>query len=199
MKTEIEAKFLALDHELIRRELKDAGAVCEQPMRLMRRVTFDSPAMKQKGGWIRVRDEGHRVTMTYKQVDKLEVDGVQEIEVTVSDFDSMVAIMRESGLGGNSFQESRRETWRLDDAEIELDEWPWLQPFIELEGASEDALRGVASKLGLKWEDAKFGDVMVAYRVQYPHLTYDDTVGNLAEVRFDTPLPDLLKPAEFVA
>ena len=199
MKTEIEAKFLALDHKVIRRKLKDMGAVREQPMRLMRRVTFDSPTMKQKGGWIRVRDEGHRATMTYKQVDKLEVDGVQEIEVTVSDFDSMVAIMRESGLGGNSFQESRRETWRLDDVEIELDEWPWLRPFIELEGVSEEALRSVAAKLGLKWEDAKFGDVMVAYRAQYSHLTYHDTVGNLPEVRFDMPLPDLLKPTSPVA
>jgi adenylate cyclase class 2 len=199
MKTEIEAKFLDVNHDAVRRKLKEAGALCEQPMRLMRRVTFDSPVMKQKGGWIRVRDEGHRVTMTYKQVDKLEVDGVQEIEVTVSDFDGTVAIMRESGLGGNSFQESKRETWRIDDVEIELDEWPWLKPYIELEGASEEALHDVAAKLGLKWKDAKFGDVMVAYRAQYTHLTYHDTVGNLAEVRFDAPLPDLLKPAAPVA
>ena len=41
--------------------------------------------------------------------------------------------------------------------------------------------------------EAKFGDVMVTYRAQYPHLTEKDTVGNLPEVKFDAPLPGLLK------
>lgn len=50
-----------------------------------------------------------------------------------------------------------------------------------------------AIKLGLGWDNAVFGDVMAAYRVQYPHLTMKDTVGNLPEVKFGDPLPDLLK------
>lgn len=197
MKTEIEAKFLAVDHGDIREKLRTLGAILEEPMRLMRRVTFDSKVMKQKGGWIRVRDEGKQATMTYKQVDRLAVDGVQEIEVEVSDFEAMVAIMRESGLDGGSFQESKRESWKLDGVKIELDEWPWLQPYIELEGEHEDALRAVAENLELHWDNAKFGDVMSAYRAQYPHLDNEDTIGNLPEVRFDMPLPDLLDPKRY--
>jgi uncharacterized protein (DUF934 family) len=59
MQTEIEAKFLSSNHDEIRGKLQALGAVCEQPMRLMRRVTIDTPAMKAKNGWLRVRDEGH--------------------------------------------------------------------------------------------------------------------------------------------
>jgi adenylate cyclase class 2 len=131
--------------------------------------------------------------MTYKQIDSLTLDGVKEIEVTVSDFDQTVALLAAAGLRQGSFQESKRETWQLNDVEIVLDEWPWLKPYIEIEGPSEQKVRDVAVQLDLDWSDALFGDVMVAYRAEYHHLTERDTVGNLAEVRFSDPLPGLLQ------
>ncbi|MEO6761085.1 MAG: class IV adenylate cyclase [Candidatus Saccharimonadales bacterium] len=193
MQKEIEAKFLDVDFDDVRKKLEAAGAVCLTPMRLMRRVTFDSAEMKARNGWVRVRDEGDRVTVTYKQVDELSVDGVFEVETIVEDFDAMVDIFKQTGIADGSFQESKRETWELDKAEIVLDEWPWLKPYIEIEGKTEEAIREVAKKLDFDWDQAKFGDVMVAYRQQYPHLKYEDTVGNLAEVRFGMPMPDLFK------
>lgn len=194
MDTEIEAKFLDVDHDDIRDKLELLGAECEQPMRLMRRVTIDTPEMKSKDAFLRVRDEGHRVTMTYKQFDELTVDGTKEIEVTVGDFDKTIQLLATAGLPYGSFQESKRETWRYGDVEIVLDEWPWLKPYIEIEGRSESILREVAIELDLNWDDAVFGDVMAAYRVQYPHLSEKDTVGNIPVVAFGDPLPDLLKP-----
>lgn len=64
----------------------------------------------------------------------------------------------------------------------------------EIEGKSEAAIRAVAKKLGLDDTRAQFGDVMVAYRAEYPHLKYGDTVGNLPEVKFGVSLPDMFKP-----
>lgn len=194
MNSEIEAKFLAIDHDVMRKKLNELGAVCEQPMRLMRRAIIDNEHMTNgKDSYLRVRDEGDKVTMTYKRFDELSVDGAKEIEVIVSDFDDTVRILAEAGLAYRSLQESRRETWRLGGVEIVLDEWPWLRSYIEIEGDSESSLREAASKLGLSWNDAVFGDVMVAYRAEYPHLKMTDTVGNLPEVRFADPLPELLQ------
>lgn len=192
MNAEIEAKFLDIDHDQIRDKLRILGAECEQPMRLMRRVTIDNADMKSKDAFVRVRDEGHRVTMTYKQFDTLSVDGAKEIEIIVSDFDKAVQLLAAAGLPHGSFQESKRETWCYGDVEIVLDEWPWLKPYIEIESHSEAILREIAIELDLDWNDAVFGDVMVAYRAEYPHLSEKDTVGNLASVKFDDPLPDLL-------
>jgi len=93
-----------------------------------------------------------------------------------------------------SFQESRRETWEFDGATIELDEWPWLDPYVEIEGLREEDVKGAAKKLGLEWDNAIFGDVMAAYRTQYPHLRPQDTVGSLAEVKFGGEPPEFLKP-----
>jgi len=194
MKSEIEVKFLNVNHDEIRSKLRELGAECERPMRLLRRVTIETPELLAKNGFIRVRDEGHRVTVTYKQFDSLSVDGAKEIEIIVNNFEDTVALFDAAGLGHSSFQESKRETWKLGTTEIVLDEWPWLKPYIEIEGESEDELRGVAMKLGLDWTNAAFGDVMVAYRAQYPYLTDRQTVGRIPEVKFSDPLPDLLKP-----
>lgn len=74
-----------------------------------------------------------------------------------------------------------------------LDEWPWLDPYIEIEASAEAEIKSAASQLGLTWSDAVFGDVMVAYRAQYPYLTENQTVGKLPEVLFEAPFPEILK------
>ena len=197
MNTEIEAKFLHVNHEEIRVKLKDAGFVCITPMRLMRRAIIDYADRRLQVGvpnsYIRVRDEGDKVTLTYKQFEALSIDGAKEIEVTTSSFEDTVKIFTEVGLEVVSLQESKRETWKHDTCEVVLDEWPWLDPYIEIEAATETEVRDVASKLSLDWSEAKFGDVMVAYRDQYPYLNETQTVGKVPEVLFDAPLPDLLK------
>lgn len=195
MNTEIEAKFLNVDHDELREKMTALGAECEQPMRLMRRMTFDNSSMKAKGAFVRVRDEGHRIVMTYKQFDDLTIHGTKEIELVVDNFDNAIAFMNaiDDNWLRTSFQESRRETWRLGNVEVVLDEWPWLKPYIEIEGPSVDDVTATADKLGLDMGHAVHGDVMSAYRAQYPHLGEHDTVGNLPEVRFDTSLPDMFQ------
>ena len=132
------------------------------------------------------------MTITYKQFTELSVDGAREIEIIVSDFNSAVALFDAAGLEHTSYQESKRETWLHDDVEVVLDVWPWLDPYIEIEGPNVEAVQKVAQSLGLTWEDAVFGDVMAAYRQQYPHLSITDTVASLPEVKFEDPLPELL-------
>lgn len=193
MKNEIEAKFVNINIDDIRSRLTELGAILIQPMRDMQRVTIDTPELKKKDAFVRIRNEGDKTTITYKQFNSLSIDGVKEVEITVDDFDTAVTLFKEAGLAYGSLQESRRETWKLDEVEIVIDEWPWLSPYIEIEAPSEDLVISTSEKLGFNWVDAIFGDVMAAYRAQYPHLGLNDTVGNLPEVRFGDPLPDLLK------
>lgn len=192
MNTEFEVKFVDVNHDDIRKKLKELGAKLEQPMRLMKRAIIETEGLRAKDAFIRVRDEGDKITLTYKQFKEHFVDGAKEHEVVVSDFQTTVDLLSSAGLPYHSLQESKRETWKLDNAEIVLDEWPWLNPYIEIEGSSEDHVKKTSDKLGFSWSEAVFGDVMAAYRVQYPHLTVKDTVGDIPEVKFDDPLPDLL-------
>ena len=154
MKTEIEVKFLDVDFDLLREKLKQLGATCEMPMRLMRRAIIQPPELHARHAFVRVRDEGDKVTLTYKQVDEDSLTGAKEIEVTVGNFEDTVALLEEAGLKQKSFQESRRETWHLNGVEIVLDEWPWLKPYIEIEGPTEASVKELAAKLGFDWNDA---------------------------------------------
>jgi adenylate cyclase class 2 len=76
-----------------------------------------------------------------------------------------------------------------------LDEWPWLNPYIEIEGESEDAVRRTAKLLGLDWNKALFGGVANAYLQQYPHIGeagIDEINQHWPIIRFQDEVPKLL-------
>lgn len=192
MKTEIEVKFCQVDIDDVRARLEAAGAHLEQPMRLMRRQVFYL-VDRTRDAYVRVRDEGDKVTMTYKQFDDISLHGAKEVEVTISNFEDGKTILERSGLVPKSYQETRRETWRLDDAEVVIDEWPWLKPFIEIEGPSEASVRAAAHKLGFDWNDAVFGAATEAYRQQYTDLPDGFIMDDVPEIRFDAEVPARLR------
>lgn len=191
MKTEIEVKFCDIDLDGTREILARAGAVCEQPMRLMRRIIIETETLARRHGFVRVRDEGNRTTLTYKQFDEASLTGAREIEVTVSDFDATVALLEQVDLVHKSFQESRRETWKLGDVEVVIDEWPHLNAYIEIEGESEEGVKRAAEKLGFGWADAVFGSVTEVYQHQYPNGSARELV-NMPRIAFDEPLPEVI-------
>lgn len=194
MKTEIEVKFCKVDIDDTRARLQKAGANCVQPMRLMRRQVFHLVGPdKNDYAYLRVRDEGDKTTMTYKQFADQSLHGASEAEVVVSDFAATCEILLQSGLQLKSYQETKRETWQVDGVEIVIDLWPWLEPFIEIEGPSEDAVKQTAAKLGFDWSQAVFGSCTAAYRLSYPNLPSDMTMDDVPEIRFDLPLPSRLK------
>lgn len=197
MKTEIEVKFVDVVIDDIRAQLEDVGAICEQPMRLMRRVLIEEEHHAAERSFIRIRDEGDKITLCFKRRTlpdaETTINSVHELETTVGDFDTTVKIFQEAGWDYITYQESRRETWHLDDVEVVIDEWPWLQPMIEIEGSSEEAVRAAASKLGFDWQTAVFGSVDVVYHRDYPNMTVRGII-DIKEARFGDPVPAAFKP-----
>ena len=196
MNTEIEAKFADINHDEMRKTLSAVGAKCAQPKRMMKRVVFHNDEMNAKDAFVRVRNEGHRTTMTYKQFDGANVDSAKELEVVVSDFDTTVAILEKLGHTFDAYQESYRENWEIDDVEISLDEWPWLNPYMEIEGPSENQITAVAATLSLNWDEAIFGGVDDVYLHQYPFIGKEGA--NIInrkwpEIRFGAELPELIR------
>ncbi|HVW23154.1 MAG TPA: class IV adenylate cyclase [Candidatus Saccharimonadales bacterium] len=196
MPAEIEAKFLNVDIEDIRARLKAAGAKLEQPMRLMRRDLFDHADDRYKNGGyqerLRIRDEGGKIAINYKRAGE-DSPYAHELESTIDSYENMKQILEAVGLKSISYQETKRETWLLDETEVVIDEWPWLKPYIEIEGPSEEAIKAVAAKIGFSWEEAKYGSVDTAYRAEYPKMDEDDSISEVAIVKFDLPLPTYLK------
>jgi adenylate cyclase class 2 len=181
---EIECKFLDIDAEGLERQLKDLGAE-RRFSRLFRRYVFDYPDLRlnAESAWLRVRDEGDRVTMSFKQ--RLGVkpggndDGMKEIEVTVSDFEKMAALLEAIGMKPKFYEENRRTAYELDGVEVVIDEWPLIPPYVEIEGPSWEEVDEVAGKLGYEPSDKVICSTMQVYEKygisesDYRILTFD--------------------------
>lgn len=192
MQTEIEVKFLDIDIAEMRERLKSAGAHLEQPMRDMRRALIEQPHHAKENSFIRVRDEGDKITLAFKRradAAASKIDSVTEIEVQVSSFEDTVELLREAGWDYKTFQESKRETWTLDGAEVVIDEWPWVKPYIEIEAINEATVRSVAERLGLNWDDVTYGHIDSVYESEYIFAEGFRGVIDLKEVRFSNSVP----------
>lgn len=174
MQIEYEAKFADVEKGEMRRRLEAVGATLAKPEFLQKRVVFFLPKGHEiAGGWARVRDEGDRITMSLKIVDGDKIENQKEICLTVDSFEQAELMLAMLGCRKKSYQETKRELWRLDDTEITLDEWPFLEPFVEIEGESEEAVKRAADKLELDYGQALFGAVDILCMRKYPHLTAD--------------------------
>jgi len=174
MNIEYEATFPDVDKEEMRRILEKAGATLVRPEFLQKRVVFAFPEGHEiAGGWMRVRDEGDKITMSLKIVDGDKIENQKEICLTVDSFDQAELLLTTLGCKKKSYQETKRELWMMGGTEITIDEWPFLRPFLEIEGKSEESVKQVTEKIGLDYAGALFGAVDIIYMRQYPHLTFD--------------------------
>jgi len=123
MQTEVEAKFPNIEPSSFRSILTQLGAIQEYPEILMRRRNFDydDHRLEKIGGWIRVRDEGDKVTLTYKQLSDRTLHGTKEIEVVVNDFDKTCDLLISIGMISKAYQETKREKWKFGNVEITID------------------------------------------------------------------------------
>jgi len=159
MDIEYEAKFYPADKEKLRKKLEKLGAKLAHPERKMRRAIADIHANPQlKFDYIRVRDEGGLIRLSAKihAEEGGRMADQKEVDVEVSDYDKTVRILEAAGLVFNRYQETLRETWEYEEAEVEIDTWPGLLPRLEIEADSEDKVRVVSDKLELDWSKKFF-------------------------------------------
>lgn len=164
MDIEYEATFPNIDKNAIRNALKKIGAKRVHPEFLQKRVVFYLPKGHEiEGGWVRVRQEYDKITTSLKIVNGEKITDQKEACVTVNDFDQAVALLEGVGCIKKSYQENKREKWSYDEVEITINEWPFLESFVEVEGKSEDAVEKVSSLLCFDYAQAVFGstDVLI--------------------------------------
>jgi adenylate cyclase class 2 len=98
--------------------------------------------------WVRLRDTGKEVTLTVKEIAHDGIDGTSEVEIVVSDFDATNLLLPKLGFKPKSYQENRRTSFILAGARLEIDHWPLIDPYLEIEGDSREQVIEVANLLG---------------------------------------------------
>src|SRR4051812_1729862 len=110
MPIEYEAKFCPVEIDDVRQRLTKVEAILERPEYEQRRFVFDlRDSTPEHRSFIRVRDEGDKITLTFKTFAGAKIHDQKELEVTVDDFDTAVEIVKAMGLIPAAYEESRRE------------------------------------------------------------------------------------------
>lgn len=160
MQIEHELKFLVPEPTTVLERLTLQGGTLAAPRKLLRRCVFFIPGSPHED-FIRLRDEGERVTLTYKRVTR---DGVLEEEERVESFEVTRNLLQHMRLIFSSYQENFRTTYTLGSAMITLDEWPGIPPFLEIEAPDHTTLLQAAASLELDPQQGMVGAVSVVYR-----------------------------------
>jgi adenylate cyclase class 2 len=165
MNSEIEATFTDVNPEEVRAKLKVLHAEQIYPERLMRRQIFDYPDLRldQKAAWVRLRDEGDKITLAYKERSDETIGGMKEVELVVDGFEETKSFLEAVGLTSKAYQESKRELWFINACHVTIDLWPWLNPLVEIEGPSEELVRQASDELGFDWSKALFDSADSVY------------------------------------
>lgn len=162
MPIEYEAKVLDIDPDAVKGRILAAGARQIAAGRLMRRYVYDI-VPGDMSRWVRLRDTGTETTLCAKEIRSDAIDGTIEVETLVGDFSAASELLGMLGFTPKSYQENRRTSFALGSVRLELDEWPLIPPYLEIEGeAKKDVLR-VADLLGYAEDQLTGENTMKVY------------------------------------
>lgn len=177
MHTEYEVRFLEIDVVAIKKKLDELGAELQWDLLQKRYVYNFIP--KVEGKWIRLRTNGDKTTLTIKNIVSSEIDGTQELEIEVDSFERTNLILKELGYEPKGYQENRRCQYILNGVEIDIDYWPLIPTYLEIEGPSEGAVYNTIEALGLNREEVITKDVTSIY------LDYGHDVESIYELKLE--------------
>lgn len=108
--------------------------------------------------WVRVRETNGKTTVTIKHIlnpnmQKDNQKGIQpvlESEMQVPSIEEANSILEQLGFSYRNYQEKNRATYRVDGVEVDIDSWPLIPPYVEIENDSNELIKSTVEKLGLQ-------------------------------------------------
>ncbi len=177
---EIETKVLEVDVKAIVKKLKSFGA--EKIQDVMLTVDWFSllGVDKDKQPWfLRVRSYSTgKIEVTWKG--DLEVLGVsrkvKEIQLSVESHEKMKLLFEAIGLVVYAHQEKKRQSWKIGDVQFDLDTYPGMPSYLEIEGPGEREITHMIEKLNLAgketWNDGERTLIENKYELNWCDMRY---------------------------
>lgn len=123
--------------------------------------------------------------MSLKVVVGDKIEDQKEVELQINDYEQGVEFLKSIGAIHKSYQETKRELWRLNNVDITIDTWPGLSPLVEIEGENESLVKQVAEVLGFNYSEAHFGAVDVVYEAELD--IPKEIINSLPIITFENP------------
>lgn len=125
--------------------------------------------------WIRLRQTGDQITITVKHIlengsisDGLQqygLNSIEEIEVNVDSIEVANELLETLGFYHRNYQEKKRISYSYKplSLEIEIDTWPMIPSYLEIEGRSEEEIYKFVEMLGYPKENVKIANTSGVY------------------------------------
>lgn len=175
---EIEVRFLEIDKNALINKLISLGAEDFGEDLLSDTIYYDKALAWQEDGnkHVRLRQNKKGAKVTYKNHFEHSATGTIEYEISVDNPDITHLLLEAVGLEAYRKQEKKRHSLKLDEVMFDIDTWPRMPTYVELEGPSEDALKIAAEKVGLSWEKVIFENPRTViekyYNIPVGHMKY---------------------------
>ncbi|MFO0763655.1 MAG: hypothetical protein U0518_02205 [Candidatus Gracilibacteria bacterium] len=117
-------------------------------------ITQGKATLFENGAYLRIRKEGEKseVILKYKMETELNAKLEKEISFNFeySEWEELSAYLKSIGLRDNFFQEKQRVSYVLEnlDIRVDIDTWPKIPTYIEIEGHSFENIYKVVQLLG---------------------------------------------------
>lgn len=165
MNTEYEIRVLEIDKDKLIKRLNELNAKFIGEFNQKRYVYNIIP--KTDGRWLRLRTNGKKTTLTYKSVEKNSIDGTKELEIEVEDFEKTNNLLELVGVKNKGYQENNRIQYILDGVEIDIDSWPLIPTYAEIEGENEESVLNILKKIAIDDKKVTTLDVQSIYKEIY--------------------------------
>lgn len=166
METEYEVRVLDIDVNKLIVKLEELGATRIGEY-FQRRYVYDFNP-KIDGKWIRLRTNGEYTTLAIKsRPNETKIGELFELEEKVEDFEKTHMILTELGYTPTAYQENKRLIYRLDDVEFDIDSWPMIPTYVEIEGKNEEVVNKYINLLELNNNKLSYESLITIYKKYY--------------------------------
>ncbi|MBS3136861.1 class IV adenylate cyclase [Candidatus Woesearchaeota archaeon] len=179
---EIEVKVLEINQQEIIKRLESLGAKRILSNALIEDCRFDfrDNLLKKKKELLRLRKIEKDAYLTYKNNYSVQnnVRNQDEFETKVGDSEQMKNILLGLGLQVKSIRQKRRTSYLYQDIRIEIDNFPKIPVFLEIEAPSEQKIRQMLEILDIPLEKAiplTSGEVLKKYCKDDKHLIFPNS------------------------
>lgn len=132
--------------------------------------------------WIRLRETDDLTTIATKNILEKKVEEnrqpVLETEIDVSSISQANELLEQLGFAYRNYQEKRRITFILNDVEVDIDFWPLIPPYMEIE-STDEKIDEIINLLNLKDYE------IVSCNTEEIYNKYNLNIYNYRELRLD--------------
>lgn len=187
---EFEMKFLDINVSELEDKLLSIGAKKVKELNYIRTLfDYEDLRLNSQHSWFRLRTDGEETTLTFKQrIDVKSNDGsipdggMKEIEVVVDSYDKTHEMLKMVGLFPKIEERNKRIRYEKDDVVYDIDFWPQLPPYIEIESSSMKKVELAGEELGFNPKDGLVCSAKQVYKKygidkdQYSYISFEKMI-----------------------